>query len=233
MRIHDFTRIMWDFNGTLLDDVDLCLSGANLLLSRRGLKPLEDREAYRRVFCFPVQAYYARLGLESEGQGFVDAAHEWVEAYRAGEHTAPLRAGALPLLQAIRGAGVAQGVLSATESVMLSEQLAALGIGEYFDLVLGRNDIYATDKSDIAARYAAAHTGERVLMIGDTVHDFETAQCGGFDCVLVEGGHQAKEVLTQCGCPVFDSFAALGAWLGLTTEACEDCGAAPGGAAKL
>jgi phosphoglycolate phosphatase len=215
MRLRHYQRILWDFNGTLLDDVALCIACANRLLARRALPAIPDDDAYRRVFGFPVQSYYARIGLESEGEGFVSAAHEWMEEYLAGEGTATLRPGAEKLLAAIRAAGVPQGVLSATESGMLTRQLTALSIDGYFDSILARDDIYAKDKSAIAARYAQAHPEERVLMIGDTVHDCETARAGRFDCVLLEGGHQGRDTLAECGCPVMLNFEELGAWLGV------------------
>ena len=208
-----YDRVLWDFNGTLLDDLRLCMDSVNLLLERRGLPLLADEEAYRRVFGFPVQAYYARLGLPSEGEGYTVAAHEWIAAYRAGEHTVPLRQGSAHLLERLMAAGVPQGVLSATESGMLREQVAGLGIGTYFDCILGREDIYATDKSEIARAFRRAHPVERILMIGDTLHDVDTARAGGFDPVLVEGGHQGRETLLSAGCPVFPDFGALSAWL--------------------
>lgn len=208
-----YDRVLWDFNGTLLDDLRLCIDCVNLLLTRRGLALVADEEAYRRVFCFPVQAYYGRLGLPCEGEGYTVAAHEWIAAYRAGESTTTLRAGARPVLEKIRAAGIPQGVLSATEAGMLREQVEALGIGEFFESIAGREDIYATDKSDIARAFRRAHPEERILMIGDTLHDADTARAGGFDCVLIEGGHQGRETLLQAGCPVLAGFAALDAWL--------------------
>ncbi len=209
MLLHHYDRVLWDFNGTLLDDPAHCLRTMNAVLAAHHLPLMADVDAYREVFCFPVQVYYARLGLPGDGEGFVSAAHEWIDIYREGEGDISLRDGAEEVLRFIREAGVPQGVLSATEQTMLEEQVTALGIRHYFDALFGRGDIYATDKSDIAVRYAETHPGEHVLMIGDTIHDFATAEAGGFDCVLVEGGHQSRRVLESCGCPVAESFRAL------------------------
>ena len=41
-------------------------------------------------------------------------------------------------------------------------------------------------------------------MIGDTTHDYETARALGADCVLYAGGHQCREKLEKCSCPVID-----------------------------
>ncbi len=218
MRLWNYDRVLWDFNGTLYDDLRLCLDSVNRMLEERALLPIPTEEAYREVFCFPVQTYYARVGLPSEGEAFVEVAHEWMGLYRAGEDTVPLRNGALEALDFIRNNGVKQGVLSATEQTMLTEQVTSIGILPYFDCVLGRGDIYATDKSDIAARYAAEHPTERVLMVGDTAHDYQTADAGNFDCVLVEGGHQSRAALMTCGCPVVHDFHALVTWLSETEK---------------
>lgn len=213
MRLTQYTRVLWDFNGTLIDDVALAVRAANALLARRSLPEIPSYDAYREVFRFPVCEYYEKLGLAREGEAFVRDANEWMEEYRAGEAEIPLRAGILPVLDAVRTAGVPQGVLSATEQGMLEEQVGAMGIRAYFDRLFGREDIFAVDKSDIARRYAADHPGERVLMIGDTLHDAETARAGGFDCVLMEGGHQSRARLASAACPLVETPRDLLAWL--------------------
>lgn len=213
MRIREYDRVLWDFNGTLLDDVALAVASNNILLARRGLPPIPSEDAYRELFCFPVADYYRVLGLESEGEAFNRIAHEWMKEYRAGENDAPLRDGALAALDFIRAAGIPQGILSATEETQLEEQVTALGIRPYFDRLFGREDIYATDKSGIAARYRAEHPTERVLMIGDTVHDVETARAGGFSCVLVAGGHQSPARLRGAGVGIFPDYPTLIAYL--------------------
>ena len=219
MRIREYDRILWDFNGTLLDDVALAVSSNNQLLARRGLPPIPSEDAYRELFCFPVADYYRVLGLESEGEAFIRVAHEWMKEYRAGEKDAPLRTGAVAALDAIRSAGIPQGILSATEEQQLEEQVTALGIRPYFDHLFGREDIYATDKSGIAARYRAEHPEERVLMIGDTIHDVETARAGDFSCVLVAGGHQSLSRLRSAGVEIFPDYPTLITYLLAETDA--------------
>lgn len=213
MHIRNYDRVLWDFNGTLLDDVALGISATNQLLGQRGLPAIPSEEAYRAAFGFPVKNYYRAIGLPYEGEAFAEIAEAWMALYRAGEHTAPLREGCVSVLNAIRDAGVAQGVLSAMENRMLEERVTALGIRPYFDHLFGLGDIYAADKTDLAKRYALTHAGERVLMIGDTDHDAETAAAGGFDCALIEGGHQTRERLLSTGCRVFADFDAFSAWL--------------------
>ena len=44
-----------------------------------------------------------------------------------------------------------------------------------------------------------------VVMIGDTVHDFEVAQAMGTDCILISNGHNSRERLEKTGVLVLDS----------------------------
>ena len=57
--------IIWDWNGTLLDDVDLCVEAINMLLARESLPLLTGKEEYQRVFQFPIRAYYEAVGSQN------------------------------------------------------------------------------------------------------------------------------------------------------------------------
>ena len=58
-----YTNIIWDWNGTLLNDTELSIKCINTLLKRRSL-PLLSAEQYREVFGFPIREYYQRIGLD-------------------------------------------------------------------------------------------------------------------------------------------------------------------------
>ena len=203
-----YDHIVWDFNGTILDDVRHGIEAVNTLLSRRGLPQLGSIEEYYGVFAFPIISYYDKLGLTAVDD-FDTLAHEWIAEYRKEEHLIPPREGAKDLIYAIHKAGLPQSVLSATEEEMLRTQLSYLGLADAFENVLGRTDIYATDKTAIAVRFRASHPDARMLMIGDTDHDLATAKAAGMDCILLEGGHQSPAYLASLGCPVVRDFAQL------------------------
>ena len=52
-----FRYIMWDWNGTLLDDLKANFDTINKLLSDRNLPQMKSLEEYRSLFCFPVNRY--------------------------------------------------------------------------------------------------------------------------------------------------------------------------------
>ncbi len=192
--------VIWDFNGTILDDVAIGIESVNALLARRLMPLLADAAEYRRKFCFPIIEYYKRVGFDFDKESFSDVAHEWVREYDARLCEAELRADVLDVIRNLNGK-VPQMIISASEEDKLISQLNMFGIFEYFDEVCGCRDIYAHGKRDIAVKWARSNK-KRALMIGDTVHDFETAAAAGFGCLLITGGHSDFETLSNCGCPV-------------------------------
>ena len=49
--------LIWDFNGTIIDDVDYCIEIENTMLRERNMDFISTYEQYRRDFCFPVIDY--------------------------------------------------------------------------------------------------------------------------------------------------------------------------------
>ena len=204
-----YTHILWDFNGTILDDVQTGIDCVNRLLIPRGLPPIADKSHYRALFGFPVKDYYARLGFDFEKESFADLAIEWMTLYKRHCPDAPLVPGVIQAFEYFQSAGAVQTVLSATEIGILNEQLRSLGIFHYFHETIGLDNIHAGSKTHLAVEWQERTKPERVLMIGDTVHDYDTARAIGADCVLYTGGHSEKSALEACRCPLFDSYEEL------------------------
>ena len=81
---------------------------------------------------------------------------------------------------------------------MLTRQVESLGVRQYFDGLLGLDNIHAYSKAEIGVRWRDAHHEARVLLIGDTDHDAEVAAAMGVDCALVARGHQSRRKLETC-----------------------------------
>ena len=56
-------HIIWDWNGTLLDDLDVSMAALNEVLKSEQLPLVLDKEEYRQYFQFPVIKYYEKVGL--------------------------------------------------------------------------------------------------------------------------------------------------------------------------
>lgn len=200
-----YTHLVWDFNGTVLDDVDVSISAANALLARCELAPFSSKETYRSIFGFPIREYYERMGIDFSKTSFEFLAPIWVEEYLSRADCAPLNVGVRDTIGRLKELGIPQILLSATEIDMLKGQLASLRIEDCFDEILGLDNIHAASKEVLAKEWCAKHPSARPLFLGDTDHDFAVATATGNDCVLFSGGHQSGERLAKFGCPVIDN----------------------------
>lgn len=204
----EYTHIIWDFNGTILDDLQPCINVLNTMLERRGLS-LCSTEHYKEVFGFPIKAYYETVGFDFTKEDYAVLADEWAALYLAESASSTLCRGVLDAFEFFKAKGVPQIILSATEQNMLSAQLDALGIKHYFEETLALGNLYAFSKVELGKDWVGRTKPQKALFIGDTLHDFETASAMGVDCVLIESGHQSKKRLQAAGVPVFESVAEL------------------------
>lgn len=207
-------QVLWDWNGTLLDDLTYAIGVRNRTFPAFGLPRIGSVAEYHRQFTFPVRRYYERAGVTDET--FVAVAHAWMAEYVRGFDAVPLHVDAAEALARFAAAGVRQAVLSATRRDMLESQIARFPIRAYFTDVLGLSDIYARSKEAVGLDYLArcGVPAASTLMIGDTLHDAEVARAMGTGCVLVARGHQSRETLLTAGVPVMDTLLEAAAWAG-------------------
>lgn len=196
--------IVWDWNGTLLDDAPASMEVMDGLLARRGLPGLGGVERYREIFTFPVQTYYREAGLDFAKEPFEALAVEFIEEYNRRALDCALRPGARAALDAFAGAGCRQVLASASEKSALAAQVARHGIGGYFAAILGVGDSLGAGKEDLARAYLEGAEPGDAAFLGDTVHDWEVARRMSRPCVLVAGGHQSRARLEATGAPVAD-----------------------------
>ncbi len=210
MKNSDYTDILWDFNGTLLDDVEAGIISVNTLLRRRGIATVDSVERYHEVFGFPIIDYYRRLGFDLENESYENkVAPEWMAEYLENSKAAGLRKGVSEMLEFFKEQGVRQTIISASETGLLKRQLKELRIDGYFDEIYGLDNINAGSKTALAIKWKEAHPDARALFIGDTDHDAETAKAINAECVLVAGGHQSESALRASGYAVAKSFSEL------------------------
>ncbi len=192
-----YTHLIWDFNGTILDDVAYDVDITNRLLQHYGLPLLSGKDAYRAVFGFPVIDYYARLGFDFSKISFSVLADEWMNDYNSQKEEAPVYEGIVEVLRAVKDSGIPQILLSATKREMLLEQLRFLGIADLFDEILGADTHHAYGKADLAREWKRRNPDALPLMVGDTDHDAESASAMGGDILLLTCGHQARATLEK------------------------------------
>ena len=207
--------LLWDWNGTLLNDVDLCLECLNLLLGRHGYPQHYDYDSYRRIFGFPIEDYYREAGFDFDKDPYADLAEEFMAHYVPHSEACPLFDDARSTLEEVERMGIPQVILSASPVTLLREQVVQRDVPGFFSQLLGLGDIYAHSKVDIGVDFMhrAGMDPARVVLVGDSVHDFQVAQAMGTRCILCAAGHQCREKLEQTGAPVIDHLSQLPALL--------------------
>lgn len=195
--------VIWDFNGTILDDFELCLQVINRLLAQRQL-PLLTEDSYRSFFDFPVEDYYARIGFDFSAEPFPDLAREYMALYQPASFGCQLRPGVQATLAALRDQGLRQILLSATKHDFLLEQIGHFGLSSFFEEIIGLDDIYGRSKLEMARSWFSQNEllPSETVLVGDTTHDFEVAAAIQCRCLLVGGGHNSVARLQQTGAHV-------------------------------
>jgi phosphoglycolate phosphatase len=191
-----FETLVWDWNGTLLDDISVILKAEAEHFPQYGVPAptLAEREKH---FCFPIQLYYERLGFDFRERSFADVNRHFMDIYERHLLAAPLFSGAAELLRQLKAAGKRQFILSAAPQVHLNEVVERHGIRECFAGVYGLPNTDAHSKvargQDLLREHALDPT--RTLLIGDTEHDAEVARALGFEALLVADGHRPYSAL--------------------------------------
>ena len=195
--------IIWDWNGTLLDDVDICVDVINELLVSRNHQPL-NKNRYREIFTFPVKDYYSEAGFDFSKEPFDKIAIEFIDKYHENLQKASLFQDVSHVLSSFRENGFRQYMLSAMEHQSLLNSVKEKGISGFFQDISGIHDHFAKSKIDMAKKFMQelAIEKDRCCLIGDSIHDYEVANELGVACVLVANGHQSYERLVTSGCQV-------------------------------
>ncbi|WP_304130858.1 HAD family hydrolase [Ignavibacterium album] len=193
-------HLIWDWNGTLFNDVQLSVDIINNLLKINKL-PQITYEKYRDIFTFPVSDYYKLAGFDFNKTSFEILGKMFMEEYENRKYEMNLFNGAKEILELVRSRGISQSVLSAYKYDTLLEVLEHYCISEYFESVSGLDNIYAGSKEHLGIELRKKlnfHKSE-ILLVGDTLHDADVAKAMDVDCVLISNGHQSADKLKANG----------------------------------
>jgi phosphoglycolate phosphatase-like HAD superfamily hydrolase len=204
-------HIVWDWNGTLLDDNDAVVAAVNAVCARYGREPI-SLEEWRAVFRRPISQTYEELlgrALTAADWATIDGAY-----HREYERLVPgldLAVDARAALKDWRDGGGTQSLLSMWFHEDLVTLAGRLGVAGEFVRIDGlRSGIGGESK----AAYLLAHLRELgldpadVVLIGDVVDDAAAAAGAGTRCVLLTTGISTPQQLARAGVPVVDSLTA-------------------------
>jgi len=190
--------IIWDYNGTLLNDLEISVKSINSMLAKRNMTLLTI-ESYREIFRFPVKQYYIDLGFDFEKESWDSLAKEFISNFTQNLPESRVFAEAKEMLAEFAKQGKQQFILSAMEHNMLLDSTKAEDIQHHFHEISGIDNIYAESKVENGKKLMAKYNlkPSEVCLLGDTTHDYEVAQQLKCHCILVAAGHQSTEKLRQ------------------------------------
>ncbi|NPD45697.1 MULTISPECIES: HAD family hydrolase [unclassified Lentimicrobium] len=191
MKFNRYNTVIWDWNGTLLNDVDMCIKCMNQLLRSRNI-PLLTKKRYQEVFTFPVQDYYEKIGINFSKDPFNIIGHDFMDLYFEELPDCELHVDAIPALMHFQRQGKRQYILSAMEHQALVKAMKDYKIGHFFEAVYGIDNHLAAGKIDRGIQMMREYqiSTKETIMFGDTLHDKEVADKLNLDIVLIANGHQ-------------------------------------------
>jgi phosphoglycolate phosphatase len=206
-------HIIWDWNGTLLNDSWLSIKAINILLLKYGL-PAIEKDKYLEIFTFPVIKYYENLGFDFDKTSFSIIGTEFIKEYTFRMYEAKMQDGARETLNYFHEIGITQSLLSAAKQQMLEDLIKFHKLGKYFIKISGLTDHYANSKVNAGKAWIKElkQDTKDVLLIGDTLHDVEVADEIGTECVLIAQGHASHDQLKSSDRRVFYNLHEFKGW---------------------
>jgi phosphoglycolate phosphatase-like HAD superfamily hydrolase len=199
------THLVWDWNGTLLDDLTLVVSSTNeafFSVGGRAVGSDEHRQRFRR----PVAEFYAEmLGRAVDEDEFGQLDRIFHDAYRVGLTSTTLAADAIAAIKSWDGS---QSLLSMWFHEELVPAIETYGLAGMFTRVDGlRTEVGGDLKAGHLARHldALGISGEQAVLIGDSLDDGAAADSVGAASVLYTGGFTDPARLRASGRPVADT----------------------------
>ncbi len=200
-----YKNILWDWNGTLIDDAFLSLNAVNSMLDKMNKKPITIEDYYKYVDT-PIINFYKHI-LTDDELDFPKISSDFHEFYNSHLSDTPLVKDAKFVLNELKRKGANQFIITATKESSAKELTKQYGISEFFNNIIGADDFSAGSKIERAVKFFTENNivANETVFIGDTLHDLETANHLGIDCILVTYGHQGEELVNLSGTTVCQS----------------------------
>ena len=194
-----YSYVFWDWNGTIIDDMDCSMAAVNSMLEKRKMQ-LITREQYYEYIDTPIKRFYEHI-FDLDKITMSEIMLDFNYFYTLHLSDNPLMEGAESVLKELDRAGILQIVLSSSSNDMIMPLAKKTGISRYFRYILGSSDSLVNSKTERAKRFITDNGIEpkNCVIIGDTLHDYDTAEAMGCDCILIPKGHQASKDLIPTG----------------------------------
>ena len=202
------SHVIWDWNGTLLDDVGAVLEATTVAFRQAGIDVVVSGDTYRRSFTRPIRLFYERLlGRPIGHDEWERLDHAFHLEYARLDDRCTLAAGAREVLDEIRELGWSQSVCSMLPEEYLLPAVERQGIAGLFVRIDG---LRGAERGGAKLENLFAHlehlgvAPSRTVMVGDTVDDAVAARGAGIACILLDSGAglHDSESIRAAGVPV-------------------------------
>lgn len=202
--------VVWDWNGTIVDDAFVFVNIMNSYLKKNKLKPISIND-YKNNFCFPVIDYYKKLGFNLTENEFKKISFDFIKTYKKHMFEPALKSGIVDILSFLKERGCIQVLVSAQEQGLLKKSISYYGLNKFFFKVGGLNNNLAKSKKLLAKNILSQLQSEnnKTIFVGDTLHDYDVALSLQSSCFLVSWGHNSKAVLKKTKQQTVDSASEL------------------------
>ena len=197
-------HIVWDWNGTLLDDLDVVIDALNVGLTRHGEQPI-DADDYRDHFTRPIRRFYDSLfGRQISDMEWADLNKTFHDEYYARVDSAPLSVDSVEALDRVDSMSWSQSLLSMSPEERLLAVVAQRGLGDRFTSIQGLQSETGGLKAAHLAHHLASggHSPDHVVIIGDTPDDAIAAKHVGAQVVMYDGGSHHLLDLHEAEAPI-------------------------------
>ncbi len=181
---------IFDWSGTLVDDLALVVSATNHVMQHYQ-KPLFERESFRESFCLPYAEFYEEILPEVPLE---DIEERFREGFAISNEAVPVLPHAAEFLELLQQHGHSMYILTSMDQIAFEQQQQDNGLYSYFKQtysgVLDKRELIHT----IIAEHQLDHT--ETVFLGDMVHDIETAHHGGIASIALETGYDSAERLS-------------------------------------
>ena len=150
--MNNYVAIFWDWNGTIVDDLEYNIDCINAVMGKRQYKKI-DKDIYYKTFGFPVFDFYKKLGFDFEKDKYEEVADDYMALYNEKADLVPLKKGVKEALAVYADKGLKQYILTASESKIVRHGLQVRGIDGYFEAVLGLDNYLAKGKTAVGKAF--------------------------------------------------------------------------------
>lgn len=186
-----FRNLIFDWSGTLVDDLGSVIEATNAVLEKYDIAPF-DREGFRRQFRLPYGEFYREL-LPQVPLEELEA--HFRTAFDAALTPVTLLPHAREKLDWCATLGIRTFVLTSMDSTAFERQMDEFGLRGLFEATYSG----VLDKREVIHQILATQGLDpaETAFVGDMTHDVETARHGGVASIAVLTGYNHPEILAQ------------------------------------